>query len=268
MKRKKSRGPAETVDLEAAHQRPFSKLTNFGVGFDIAAAFAHKSRKSGAAGDDIASIQNRYEEIAEELRCCEPAGWIPLSAAKKKKLLADVTSGKPGALAACIAATSPKALKPSLSEQLRGKYQTDDGARCLVADIKNCIDEHLLFLSKGEASTPRLHTHLLGATLVELLSRERLRDRKTLEQFLLALLKRWRKFDEPDSTWRRKLVVHQTATKLGHDRVAHLKNLQAIGAIPKHLSAQHRNAYLERIGQDISRDLRIAPLKQQTFRGQ
>ena len=126
-------------------------------------------------------------------------------------------------------------------------------------EFENCIRGYLwnLLERKQRSQQIRLYNEALTERLMWLLSVEWLRDSKSLRDFLLALLKRWRKIDQPRSVWRRRTVIDQMSTIFGHDRVTLMSHLQQIGAIPRKLGrAKQHDAWLAVIGQDVSRELR------------
>jgi len=134
----------------------------------------------------------------------------------------------------------------------------NQAAKVLLSDLESCIRGHLLagVSYRKRPSAPCLRGHILNPRLTWVLCCELLRNSNALRQFLLALLERWRKIDQLDSVWRRRMVIDQMSTKFGHDKVKHLEHLQEIGVIPKTLGSREQQAWLNVIGQDLARDLR------------
>ena len=103
--------------------------------------------------------------------------------------------------------------------------------------------------------------YLIDDDLMRPLAKEYVRDRKTLMRFLLAVFKRLRQILGPQSLFRVRFVTQRIASRFGYDRKRILASLQAIGAVPKNLTADQTYSWLSRIGQYLSRDQRTAARK-------
>lgn len=241
VKRRRSHCPPSDQDKRALHGKRFLESRLFELGWDLANEIALLIAPNS---DDI---RLNYSCIAQEFRGCPPLA-IPVS--KKGKVLP----------AWYLLDAQPKDSPPSLSDLLRPEYETDQGALLLVCDLESCIRRHLLagISNEKRPSALCLRDHSLGASLTWFLCREWVRDSDALGQFLFALLKRWRKIDQPRSVWRRRMALDQKSTDFGHDRVKLLEHLQAIGVIPEKLESDQQQAWLNVIGQDNYRDLRRA----------
>jgi len=98
----------------------------------------------------------------------------------------------------------------------------------------------------------------LAPNLLDLLAKEWVRDSRTLKAFLTDVLKRRRRISAPDSLHRVRSVIQQIALRYGQNRKRILDELQKRRVIPNNLTATHQQAWLNRIGQYLSRDQRSA----------
>jgi hypothetical protein len=249
---------AAAIDQQKMHEKRFAENTNLELGWDLAGKFARKS--AVRTTDEIGTVRISYATIAAELRFLKPRSRL-LSRAKKNKLLNDVVRAGAedtrDAMVRYFTATRPKRCEPSLSERLRSHYQTDKGAKSLLRDVVCSLRTHLRCLNRRKASVVCVRGETLSGDFVRLLADEWLRDPETLLAFLLAVLRRWRKIDQAQSVWRRRMVIDQTSSRYGSDRTEYLNHLQHIGAIQTNFGrGKDQHAYLNRIGQDLSRDLR------------
>ena len=107
---------------------------------------------------------------------------------------------------------------------------------------------------------------VLPPDLLNLLAKEYIREGTTLRAFLSDVLKRRRTISPSGSLHRVRLVIQQLASRYGHNRKLILDELQKRGVIPNSLTAALQEARLNRIGQYLSRDQRLARGKDFGFR--
>jgi hypothetical protein len=88
------------------------------------------------------------------------------------------------------------------------------------------------------------------------LARVWLHDSKALKRFLSVMFQRWRKIDDPESVWRRRMVIDQKSAELGHDCKRLQEHLERTGVVKKVSSVQLDVAVRNLIAQHLSRDLR------------
>ena len=193
---------------------------------DLAERFGHKSAKK--TGDDISKVRYRYERIVDELRV---TGLVLLEHYKTDTALKEFLGGqftawiKDHAMGRCCSRFSNYKLK-----------------------VNGPVDGH----------------HVTGE-MMTLLDVEYLRDLKGLIRFLEAVLRRWRKMFEPGSRHRLIGWTLRFAEECGHDRKRILSKLQAAGEIPSDLTPENQRAWLSKIGQILSRDVRLAEAIREAF---
>jgi len=191
---------------------------------DLADRFARRSAKKTA--DDVLEVRDRYERIAEQFRA---TGYT--------------------LLAQCNTATAVK-------EFLAGEFATS---------IKDYVRYRLRSRSYQlwwKLNGP-MKGHHVATEMMILLALEDERDCRGLMCFLEAVLNRWRKIFEHRSLLRVRILTLRLANDHGHDRKRILSHLQTVGAIPKHLTLDNQRAWLLKIGQFCSRDLRLAKAKRE-----
>lgn len=69
----------------------------------------------------------------------------------------------------------------------------------------------------------------------------------------MAVFRAWQKIDDPQSVWRRRLVIDQIAPAKGHDSKRILEHLQRKGIMTEAQTEEQHEAQLATIRQDIAR---------------
>jgi hypothetical protein len=227
-KAKVKRIAARRIGREAA----LEQLESRELCWDLSSKFARASAKK--TGDTIGEVPDRYEAIA--------LGFAAVGSA--------LTGG----------VAHPALFRYSLSSVLRSSYRTDEALKAFLAKLDKWVRDYIWACTRGEQDNYSwtLCRYPVSRELRIMLADEYARDREALMRFLSACFKRWRKFGEPDSLFRKRLVTQQMAALYGHDRVRHLNYQQKIGLIPNKLEVSQQDDELYKIGQHLSRDQRTA----------
>jgi hypothetical protein len=132
----------------------------------------------------------------------------------------------------------------SLTTVLRSKYDTDEAlhkflprlGKWIGEYVCDCIREHSFGFTPLYRQIVPTHTwtlcgHNVTSELLTAFAEEYVRDRDGLMRFVSAVFKRWRKLNQPHSTWRVRLVVQQHGRDIPHHRI--VQRLEKIDAVSK-----------------------------------
>lgn len=224
--------------------------------------------------DEAANVRMRLQAIAEELRCLQAAEVRECDDAETTALMEEVLrNGADGEaqtrfLVAWMAKTEPTKFPEPPYCRVRKQMATVARQKRAFERMERVIRGFLAAKVRGEEFAPRvsgpngkLKRRLFTGELLSLCALEWLRDAKTLRAFLAAVFSRWRKIDEPDSAWRRSLVIHQTEPSWRDEQKPQfrvLAELQRLGVYPKEMKGKQLDAAIEQIRQMLYRDARKA----------
>ena len=192
----------------------------------MAERFGRESAKK--TGRNISEVQYRYKRIVDELR------------ATGSVLLRDYRTDD--------------ALKVFLAGPFAAWIRDHAASRCCSRF------SHYKFRVNGPVEGLQV-----TGEMMTLLDVEYLQDLKGLIRFLAAVLRRWRKMFEPSSRYRLISLTLRFAEGCRPDRKRILSKLQAAGEIPTDLTPENQRAWLSKIGQILSRDLRLAEVKREAL---
>jgi hypothetical protein len=220
--------------------------------------------------DEVDGREAAYQEQCLEEECRDLAGEFARESARRR-------GGDIGEIVDCyerigmelLAArySSPDGEFYSLGSVLRSETETDGKLKEFLKELDAWIERYVLRCMSREPmyhwklggsedvrALEMLRGHAVSEGLMAALGVGYVKDRRTLNSFLWAVFKRWRKIFAPGSLWRERLITQQHLGK--PEMVA--QYVENVSAVAKCTNESHSESLRWRIRQHCSRDRRTA----------
>jgi hypothetical protein len=256
-------------DTEDGHNAAFERRSEEERCGKLVAKYARR-----APDYAVAEVRLRLRTIVDELCFLRPAQYprelseeerIDLGGRIKAANAAGNRVAELDALATFISRCAPHYFQQSPRRRLASQMANARRRNRTFSRMERVIRSYLVarltareFAPRIVGSGGRVKRRVFSRALLEPLAQEWLRDPTALRRFITEVFHHWKTIDEPMSTWRRSLVLHQVAKPYARDPVGILTHLQKIGAVPRKLSAKQQEAQLASIRQMLSREPREA----------